>query len=127
MNRLRVTPLGGAIALLLGIGALLLGTALAGPEVGVLTSAAWLAGSYFTAALALGIVWPRPSWAWGIWLSLPFAGLLLVSLGFAGEFNAFIRHDAAPLLGAVAGGMSGGTVGKLVKGRFLRPEPANGP
>jgi len=119
MNRFCETPLTGAIAIMLGIGALLLGTAIAGP--GAFSGAAWMAVPHFAAALALGIVWPRPSWAWGIWVTLPLAAYLLLSIGFmgfTGDVTTFLLRDLLPLIVVAGAALSGGVVGKRVRERF---------
>lgn len=115
MKRLRVPVSGGFAAVLLGIGAIFAGLELPGPEAMVLEGTAWLAISHLLSAALLGIVWPRPSWAWGVWASLPLAGLVLLSLGFAGQFGAFLSHDLLPLVAAVGGALLGGWSGSLIR------------
>lgn len=126
MNRLRVPPLGAVAALLLGIGALALGLRFGRPETGPLMSAAWLALIYFAATLPLGIAWPRPSWVWGLWVILPLAGILLLSVGFAGQIGAFLRNDLILLVGAASGALAGGASGKVFGRKWLHPTRADG-
>lgn len=127
MDRLRVPPLGAAAALLLGIGALALGLRFSSPDMGALMSAAWLALIYFAATLPLGIAWPRASWVWGLLVVLPMAGILLLSVGFAGQIGAFLRNDIILLTGATGGATSGGAAGKLLRQSGLRRRRANRP
>lgn len=115
MNRLRVPVIGGVAAVLSGIGATFAGPELVWPEASVLASAAWLATLHLLPAAVLGSVWPRPSWAWGIWVSLPLVILLVLSLGFAGHLRIFVRHDLLPLVAAVGGALLGGWTGALIR------------
>ncbi len=125
MNRLHVPPLGAVTALVLGIGALVLGLRFGRPDVGPLMSAAWLALIYFALTLPLGLAWPRPSWVWGLWVILPMAGILLLSVGFAGQIGAFLRNDLILLVGAVSGALAGGAAGKLLTQKGVWPRRAN--
>ncbi len=126
MGRLHVPPLGAAAALLLGLGALAFGLRFSSPDTGALVSAAWLALIYFAATLPLGLAWPRPSWIWGLWVILPMAGILLLSVGFAGQIGAFLRNDLILLVGAASGALAGGASGKVFGRKWLRPPRADG-
>lgn len=125
-NRLRVPVLGGAVALLVGTGVLVLGSMLGSPRTGPLENAAWLAGLYFVAVLPIGVVWPGPSWIWGIWTILPLVALLLLSVGFAGQIETFLRYDLILMIGGGGGAVSGGMAGKLLRERLSRSEPTDG-
>jgi hypothetical protein len=111
LTRFRVPVVGGAVALLLGIAIALWGATLTGPDAGWIPTAFSLAVPYLLAGLVLGAIWPEGSGAWGAWLILPLGLLLLLSLGFSGQVGAFVRHDLAPLLAAVAAAVVGGVVG----------------
>ena len=89
-------------------------------------------GSTFIAGLAaVGMVflvfgflagWVAPSGGWraGAAVSVPLVLLLLLSVAFAGEFRAFLVHDAPVLVTAIAFGAVGGVLGAKVKVRRNR-------
>jgi peptidoglycan/LPS O-acetylase OafA/YrhL len=119
LTRFRVPVLGGAIALFLGVALILFCSTIAGPREGWLAPMFSAAVLYFLAGLVLGAVWPRTSWAWGAWLIAPLFVLLLLSLAFSGQAGAFLRHDLAPLLGAIVGALAGAVVGATGRHHFF--------
>ncbi len=122
LNRFRVPVLGGAVALLIGVAMVVWGSAITGPRTTLMFTVFSLAVLYFLAGLVLGAVWPKVSWAWGAWLITPLGLLLLLSLAFSGNVGAFIRHDLAPLLGAVIAALAGGVVGAVARRNLFRAE-----
>lgn len=111
LKRIRVPVARGLFAVAVGAVVMVIGDRLYGPPAGLLATTASLSFLYFIAGSILGLMWPRPSWAWGVWIALPLAGLILLSVAFTGQVDAFVRHDLAPLLGAIGGGMLGGVAG----------------
>lgn len=122
LTRIRVPVVAGTLALVAGVLVMLWGSRVAGPLTGPVASATSLFLQYFLAAAAFSLVWPRPSWAWGLWVALPFLSVILLSVAFAGQIGAFFRHDLVPVLGAVGGGLSGGWLGAVVRRPLLRPK-----
>lgn len=122
LTRIRVPAVAGTLALVAGVLVMLWGTRVAGPLAGPVATATSLFLLYFLAAAVFSLIWPRPSWAWGLWVVLPFLSLILLSVAFAGQVGAFLRHDLVPVVGAVGGGLSGGWLGGVVRRTLLRPK-----
>jgi O-antigen/teichoic acid export membrane protein len=126
LRRLRVPLLTGILAVIVGMPVFWWAIRLAGPTGGWLVSASVFFALYFIVAGVFGFLWPKPSWAWGVWILLPFALLMLLSVGFSGELKAFAAHDLAPLVAAIMGSLAGGEVGSLARKRSGRPARATG-
>jgi hypothetical protein len=126
LTRFRVPPLGGAVALLIGVAIALWGSAITEPGANATSTMVSLAALYFVAGLTLAAAWPKASWAWGAWLIAPLTLLLLLSLGFSGNVGTFVRQDLAPLLGAVIAAPGGGAVGAIVRRSLFRAEHETG-
>lgn len=122
LSRVRVPALPGVIAVLIGLGALLFGSSFTGLTSGVIGTTLPLFALYFVAGSIMGVIWPGPSWVWGVWVALPLVSLILLSVAFAGQFEAFLRHDLVPLVAAIGGGLAGGVIGATVRGRLAQPE-----
>ena len=122
LHRLRVPILPGVIAVLIGIAAAMFGSSLIGPPSDVAATALSQFAVYFVAGAIMGIGWPRPSWAWGVWVAMPLVLLILLSVAFAGQFGAFLRHDLVPLIAVLGGGLAGGGVGAFARATFSRSD-----
>lgn len=45
-----------------------------------------------------GFFWPKESWKWGFWISLPSLALVALSLIFTGQYDIFMEKDLQVLL-----------------------------
>lgn len=79
----------------------------------------WPAGSYVAgtaatfgllAALGAAVLGGRALTV-GVLVALPIAAFLLISVLFAGNLEAFVRHDLLVLAGAVGGAVGGAYIG----------------
>jgi hypothetical protein len=126
LHRIRVPALPGLIAVVLGIALAIFGSSMGGPTSNWIGMGLSLFALYFLAGSIMGWLWPRPSLVWGLWLVLPLVLLILLSVSFGGHLGAFLRHDLAPILGAVGGGLAGAAMGAMVRARFSEREGATG-
>lgn len=126
LGRVRVPVLPGLIAVVLGIAVVMFRSSIAGPTSSSVAMGSSLFALFFLAGSVMGLLWPRPSWAWGLWLVLPLGLLILLSVAFTGQLGAFLRHDLVPIVGAVGGGLFGGLMGSVVRARLFGQERASG-
>jgi hypothetical protein len=127
LRHLRVPILPGTIAILAGIAAPMLAPGLAASLPAPLAMAVDLLVVYLAAGFVMGLIWPGPSWIWGVWISLPMVLLILVSVAFTGQLGAFLRHDLLPMTAALAGGLGGGAAGAFARMNFSRSSGAEEP
>ncbi len=54
-----------------------------------------------------GFFWPKESWRWGFWISLPSLAFVILSLIFAGQYDIFREKDLQILLNTLLSGILG--------------------
>jgi hypothetical protein len=119
LHPLRVPILPGLIAILIGVAAVMVGSSITGPS-NLVAAALSMFVLYFAPAGAMGLLWPGPSWGWGLWIAIPLVLTILLSVIFSGQLGAFVQHDLGPVVAAVAGGLAGGVIGSLSRAKFCR-------
>ncbi len=70
---------------------------------------------YFLLGAIFGFFWPREQWRWGLYISLPIAGLVTLSIlfsGFGGDLKGDIFFVSAILAGSTTGSFVGSYIGK---------------
>ncbi len=103
------------IGILVGLPALLVAAALT-PKTGqILVAAGQTALIFAVFGLIAALIRPTGGWRGGVVVAVPLGVMLLLSAAFAGQFRAFVVHDA-PILGAVVvGGAIGGLIGARLR------------
>ena len=74
---------------------------------------------YGLAGTLLSFIWPKGSWRWGLWLSVPLWFFVGVSVAFAGYFHVFLTKDLPLLLGVLISSCTGAYLGARFKSRII--------
>jgi len=75
---------------------------------------------FLTAGLIAGYLSPERSWRWGLWICGPLLVLLLISIAFSGNINAFLEKDLPLVLVSITAACIGGFAGARIKKKRLR-------
>ena len=65
---------------------------------------------YLFLGALFGFLWPREQWRWGLYISLPIAGLIGLSILFAG-LGGNIKGDLFFILASILGSTVGSLIG----------------
>lgn len=110
------------LTFVIGIG----GGILALLAIGFVVSAGWsrelaaisVAVIFLLVALISSFAVTIRAWVLTLLVLAPGASLLLLSLAFSGQFDAFVRHDLVPSIAAIIGTGLGSAIGTRLRQRF---------
>ncbi len=79
---------------------------------------------YLFGGLLFGILWPKKSWRWGLWIAGPMLFLMLLSTAFAGITRIFLE-DVLVIIVPITSACLGSFVGSRLMLRKTNPKVIN--